>query len=204
MKFKIFSLILISLIFFGFSSNNDLKYDYIITIKTDLGDIKAILFDDTPIHKNNFIELAEAGKFDGSEFHRVINGFMIQGGLIERSDEFKNSSFENRTLPSEILPQHSHVRGAISAARVENPEKRSDKSQFFIVQNCLGAHNLDNLYTVFGQVIVGMDIVDKIANVEVENTQPKSKVEFEVKIDKVKREEIIKYYGDVYSKYKIK
>lgn len=178
------------------------KYDWLVSLQTEYGDIKLILFDDTPVHKKNFIELAQNGMLDGSNFHRVINQFMIQGGEIPLSKKPKGwdtLSFAQKSLPNEIRANHSHIRGAISAARPENPEKRSDKSQFFIVQPYSGTHFLDNNYTVFGQVMSGMMVVDKIASCEVKDTKPIKDVNFTVKVEKVLKTDLIKYYGTEYS-----
>jgi len=108
--------------------------DYLVTITTDRGEIKAILFEDTPGHKSNFIKLAEAGRFDSTEFHRVMEDFMIQGGDVFTKEELP--PMEWPTLPAEISPNHFHRKGMIAAARQPdgiNPQKRSNGSQFYIV-----------------------------------------------------------------------
>jgi len=189
------------LVVFSFTSPlSTNKYDYLITISTDFGDMKLILFDDTPIHKANFIKLAEEGKYNGSPFHRVIKDFMIQGGGIKHENQqaFDTLSFEDRTLPNEIMEKHKHIYGALAAARVENPEKRSDLSQFYIVQNHKGSHFLDNRYTVFGQVMVGFSVLDSIANQKLNGSSPVKEIIMTVRAEKVKRTEIIKYYGNIY------
>ncbi|WP_287063918.1 peptidylprolyl isomerase, partial [Algoriphagus sp.] len=98
------------------------------------GEIVAILFDDTPAHKNNFLDLAESGRFDSTEFHRVLPDFMIQGGDVFTKEEMPAEEWP--TLPAEILPHHFHKKGMIAAARQGNninPQKRSSGSQFYIV-----------------------------------------------------------------------
>ncbi|NOX86182.1 MAG: peptidylprolyl isomerase [Chlorobi bacterium] len=172
------------------------KPETLIVIHTKYGDITAKLYNDTPIHRDNFIKLVKEGWYNGSPFHRVINGFMIQGGSNKdgRSDP-------GYTLEAEILPNHFHKKGAIAAARMPdnvNPEKRSSGSQFYIVQGQIvndqylnavsaktghifteeqrkvyktigGTPHLDGGYTVFGEVITGFDVINKIAAVKTDS-----------------------------------
>lgn len=95
------------------------KTDYLVTINTDYGKIKIILFDDTPLHKENFLKLAEAGVYNHILFHRVINHFMIQSG--DYTTRNQAIDYDPRIIQdpikAEILPQYTHVRGAIGAAR---------------------------------------------------------------------------------------
>ena len=166
----------------------------IVEISTIHGNIKLKLYNETPIHRDNFLELAREGKYDGSRFHRVINRFMIQGGA---SPDL--STIDNRPmLPAEIKTEFIHKKGALAAARTGdhvNPERKSSGSQFYIVQgqkysvermNMMskrsgvqyteaqkktyaeigGTPHLDMQYTVFGEVIEGLDVVDKIAAVQ--------------------------------------
>ena len=194
--------IIIGLSSYGIKKKND-KYDYVITVSTEFGDMKLILFDDTPIHKANFIKLAEAGKYDSTIFHRVINNFMIQGGGLKAKDMqgWDTLSFNDQTLPNEIMEKHKHLYGAVAAARVDNPGKRSDNSQFYIVNNPSGSHFLNNNYTVFGQLIIGFDVLAQISKTPVDNTVPIKPVHMNVKVNKVKRAELIIFYGDIYSKF---
>lgn len=106
-----------------------------LLIKTSLGNIKVVLYDDTPLHRDNFVRLAEADYYGGLSFHRVIKGFMIQGGDAKAG---KDSTFnEDALIDAEFrLPAHYHKAGALAAARwgdAENPEKKSDAFQFYIV-----------------------------------------------------------------------
>ena len=169
-------------------------------IETNYGNIVVELYDSTPQHRDNFIKLVKQGFYDSLLFHRVINDFMIQGG----DPQSKNAPLSKRlgtgspgyTIPAEIGALH--FRGALAAARKGgpgNPEKRSNGSQFYIVQGKQkltkkdiekaagynkmnytpeqveeylkkgGYPFLDNNYTVFGKVVEGMDVVDKIAGV---------------------------------------
>ncbi len=140
------------------------KPETIAVIHTTLGDITVKLYNDTPLHRDNFIKLVNEGWYKGSYFHRVINNFMIQGG--HNKDGKVDPGY---TIEAEILPTHSHKKGALAAARLGdqvNPEKRSSGCQFYIVQNPNGTPHLDGGYTVFGEVIMGIDVVDKIAVVQ--------------------------------------
>lgn len=115
--------------------------DYLVTIKTDLGEMKAILYDQTPQHKENFIKLAKEGFYDSLIFHRVIQGFMIQGGDPESKNaapgQGLGSGGPGYTVPAEIRDELYHKKGALSAARKGdgiNPERASSGSQFYVVQ----------------------------------------------------------------------
>jgi peptidyl-prolyl cis-trans isomerase B (cyclophilin B) len=125
--------LLISILFFISSACSGQK-DYLVTITTEKGEIKAILFDDTPEHKSNFIKLAESGRFDSTEFHRVMKNFMVQGGDVFTKEKLPPAEWP--TIEAEILPNHFHKKGMIAAARQGsgvNPSKRSNGSQFYIV-----------------------------------------------------------------------
>jgi peptidyl-prolyl cis-trans isomerase B (cyclophilin B) len=115
--------------------------DHVITIHTKYGDMVALLFDETPQHKKNFIKLAQEGFFDSLLFHRVIQGFMIQGGDPDskrsKPGERLGNGGPGHTVPAEINPRFFHERGVLSAARLGNdinPSKASSGSQFYIVQ----------------------------------------------------------------------
>ena len=108
--------------------------DVLITISTPYGDMKAILYDETPLHKKNFIELSESGQFDSTIFHRVIENFMIQGGDINLINDDEIIDY---TIPAEFNKKLFHRKGEIAAARMGdnvNPEKESSGCQFYIVQ----------------------------------------------------------------------
>ena len=247
-----------SLLLTNCSANDTAK----IVIVTDLGNIELILYDQTPQHRDNFLKLVNEGFYDGTLFHRVIKSFMIQGG----DPNSKNAKPGDRlgsgtlgyTIPAEIVPDYIHKRGALAAARTNNPEKASSSTQFYIVQGEIltdamldrveeqfaegrardmyyqyrqeeeaamqsagqtvdpnvaharaeqkasaylsanpyrmkeedretyktigGSPNLDGDYTVFGEVIKGMEVVDKIAALETDdNARPK----VDVRIKKV-------------------
>lgn len=176
--------------------------DCLIHLSTSLGDMVIKLYDETPAHRYNFMKLVEESFFDSLLFHRVIDGFMIQGGDPQSRNSAKGARLgmggPGYTVPAEFNDQLVHVKGALAAARTggpSNPEMRSSGSQFYIVhgapvsENSLkimesrngfkygdkqkeeylalgGTPQLDNNYTVFGRVIEGLDVIDKIAKVQ--------------------------------------
>lgn len=165
----------------------------IVVIETNYGTIKAKLYNDTPLHRDNFLKLVNEGWYNGSPFHRVIKDFMIQGG--QNADGRMDPGY---TVPAEFRENHFHQKGALCAARQGdkvNPKKASSGSQFYIVQGTVfddkkldlyeerlgkvfsakqrqayktvgGTPHLDGDYTVFGEVTEGLDVVDKIARVK--------------------------------------
>lgn len=167
----------------------------VVDIHTTLGDIKVKLYDDTPAHRDNFLKLVNDGFYDGVLFHRVIKDFMVQTGDPESknapADARLGSGNPGYTIEAEIkYPKHFHKYGALAAARTSdyvNPERRSSGSQFYIVTGNKydasqipagfpeeiakayttvgGTPHLDGQYTVFGEVLEGMDTVEKIQNV---------------------------------------
>lgn len=255
--------------------------DYVITIETSHGNIVAVLFDDTPEHKSNFIKLAEAGRFDSTEFQRIMKNFMIQGGDVFTKENLPPQEWP--TLPAEIRANHYHKKGMIAAARQPdgiNPERRSNGSQFYItvgkvynelelttdmeqLQKALmkymelgsqaelkneyirlyneqkydslttlilskrdeletslnvnltkdyskeqieayttvgGVPHLDKEYTVFGEVIQGLEVAEEISNVPTGyRDKPNDPVYMKVVVDKMSRKKIEKKYGYSYA-----
>ena len=176
------------------------KKDYLVTLTTDFGATHLILFDQTPKHKANFIQLVDRKFYDGLLFHRIIEKFMIQGGDSTSKNAPPGQPLGNGDLgyrvPAEFVPTLFHRKGALAAARDNNPGKSSSASQFYIVQGRVwddeglnkqierikslnghlptaeqqqvyktvgGTPFLDGNYTVFGQVIDGLAVVDSIA-----------------------------------------
>ena len=172
--------------------------DCLIEISTPHGKMLARLFDETPLHRDNFLSLVEKNYYDELLFHRVINGFMIQGGDPDSKNAGADAALgrggPGYQVDAEISPNRAHLKGALAAARMGdavNPEKKSSGSQFYIVQgkpvdsNLLDAMErqkgfkysskqrekylevggtpfLDGDYTVFGQIIKGIEVIDKI------------------------------------------
>ena len=262
------------------------KKDYLVTIKTDMGEMVAILHDETPKHKKNFIELAKDHFYDSLIFHRVIEGFMVQGGDPDSRNaqpgQRLGSGGPGYTIEAEFNPKYFHKKGALSAARLgdqQNPSRASSGSQFYIVQGTVipatsleqlktdqtklntglqqllqkeenkslydslsqlyyagdmqayqevlfglipriesetgikvrkeisqekidaytsvgGAPHLDDGYTVFGEVISGLEVIDKIAAVDKDGAdRPLKDVHFTIKVEEVSKKKITKEYG---------
>lgn len=149
-----------------------LEEEPIFDIQTNLGTIKVKLYSKTPKHRANFEKLALSGFYDGLLFHRVIDGFMIQGGDPNTKDttlvEKYGQGGPGYTIPAEFVPEYRHKKGALAAARrgdAANPERESSGSQFYIVQDEEACAALDGAYTVFGETVEGFDVIDKIAKV---------------------------------------
>lgn len=194
------------------------KKSYVL-LQTDYGNMKILLYEDTPLHRENFIKLVKSGFYDGLLFHRVINGFMIQGGDPDSRNAQPGVMLGNGgpgyTIPAEFNKKYFHKKGVIAAAREGdnvNPMKESSGSQFYIVQGKVyneaimqkiaaqmnknfseeqikaygtigGSPWLDNDYTVFGEVIEGLDVIDKIAAVKCgPNDRPLEDVKMTMKI----------------------
>ena len=178
----------------------DAPNDCLVEIQTPYGNMVLQLADETPLHRDNISKLAEENFYDSLLFHRIIRGFMFQGGDPSSRTKKGNmgSGGPGYTIPAEFTPKLVHIKGAIAAARTggpSNPEKRSSGSQFYIVQgkkvtnNMLdrieqmrdftysptqrkeylkkgGTPQLDMEYTVFGYVIKGMEVIDKVGEVK--------------------------------------
>ena len=161
--------------------------------------MKAVMFEETPLHKENFVKLAKKGFYDGTTFHRVIEEFMIQGGdPLSKDDipENDGTGDPGYTQQAEITFKLKHKFGSIAAARKggpSNPQKRSGGSQFYIVDNEAGVPFLDNEYTVFGQVIDGLDIIHKIAQEKKDaRDRPLENIEMSVEVETLPRTKLVK------------
>lgn len=192
-----------------------------VLISTTYGEIKLVLYNETPQHRDNFIKLVKDGFYDSLLFHRVMQNFMIQGGDPESKDAAPKVMLGNGgpgyTVPAEFDTNLVHKKGALAAARQPdsvNPEKASSGSQFYIVQGKKwtkkelektskrngrsysaeqikiyeeqgGYPPLDMGYTVFGEVIEGFDVIDKIAAVKVDRAnRPNEDLKMTMKIVK--------------------
>lgn len=150
----------------------DLNAGPVVIMNTSKGTMKIRLFDATPRHRDNFVKLVREGFYNGVKFHRVIEGFMIQGGdPLSKTDTVVanwGTGGPGYTVEAEFNPEIRHCKGALAAARLgdmANPLRASSGSQFYIVQSEEGCRHLDGQYTVYGQVIDGMEVVDLIAAV---------------------------------------
>tara|TARA_R110002049_G_scaffold309272_1_gene519808 strand:+ start:5611 stop:6339 length:729 start_codon:yes stop_codon:yes gene_type:complete len=139
-----------------------------VRLTTDFGDIDILLFDETKFHRANFIYLTKRKYFEGTQFYRVIDNFMVQAGNSDdKKTARKRSKIGRYLLPTDTKRGFKHDRGVISmpSGEIENPHKLASPFEFFIVQQKGGSHFLDGDYTIFGKVIRGMDVIDKIAGV---------------------------------------
>ncbi|NUM51991.1 MAG: peptidylprolyl isomerase [Flavobacteriales bacterium] len=191
-----------------------------VLIETSLGNITVKLYNETPLHRDNFLKLVEDTFYNGCIFHRIINQFMIQGGDPDSKSPKPNQVLGNGgpgyTIAAEIVPKLFHKKGVLAAARLGdnvNPDKESSGSQFYIVQgkkfssadldmletrmgtkfsteqrdaytNTGGTPHLDGNYTVFGEVVEGLEVVDKIAQVQTHpaNNRPLQDIKMNMKI----------------------
>ena len=214
-------------------TQRNLKRDHVVALETKFGTMHMILFDDTPLHKAQFIKLAEEGFYDGLLFHRIIEDFMIQGGDPNSRDAkpgdrlgFGDGGMEK--IPYEFTPKHIHTKGALAAARGGSPEKMSNPAQFYIVDGTTytdeqltmmeqrnkmdyttdqraeymikgGYPSLDNNYTVYGQVIDNLDVIDKISSQPKDpNNRPTEDIKMKMTVEKIKKKKITKLYGYQY------
>jgi len=153
---------------FFFDYQKNLKENK-LKITTSLGSFTVQLFDNVPYHKANFIYLARKGYFDGTQFHRVVKNFIIQGGNADDAEApRKRREIGRYLLPPDTKKGHKHHRGTISmpSSEIDNPHALASPFEFFIVVTKPGSYHLDGGYTPFGKVISGMDVVDKINAVD--------------------------------------
>lgn len=279
MKKLILSLFIVGMI----AACGDKNKDYLVKIKTNYGDMTVVLYDETPLHKKNFLELAKSGAYDSTNFHRIMVDFMIQGGNVaQKSGETES---EQERIPAEFVDGFYHTKGALAAARQPdnvNPEKGSSATQYYIVdgmswevmstnvrllnqkmgellqdtaysdllkqfqdlarkrdnkgmndlalankslveekydvdlsvdvsqypeayQGVGGSPFLDGEYTVFGRVIDGLDVIDKIASVDTrrnpmtgENSTPIEPVFVTMEVIEMNKKKITESYGYEY------
>lgn len=183
-------------------------------IETEYGNMKVKLYNETPQHRDNFVKLVKEKYYDDLLFHRVISGFMIQGGDPNSrnapADTPLGAGGPGYQIPAEI--GQPHIKGALAAARTNNPEKASSGSQFYLVQGTAqderslsnlagqkgmtytpeqikqytehgGTPQLDNEYTVYGMVVEGLDVIDKIAAVQTgQGNRPVQDVKMRIKL----------------------
>jgi peptidyl-prolyl cis-trans isomerase B (cyclophilin B) len=207
------------------------KYDTLVTLSTQFGDIKMLLYEDTPLHRANFLKLVGEKFYDGLLFHRVIQGFMIQGGdpnsrNAQPDQRLGAGGGDMKRIPAEFRPNRHHKKGVIAAARDNNPAKASSACQFYLVQGkplgegelqsfattrkytneqvqdyktIGGTPSLDMGYTVFGEIIEGIDVIDKIASQPTKpDDRPVKDVQMSISYQKMKKTDITKKYKYVY------
>ena len=159
-------------------------------IKTIKGEILFWLYDETPKHKESFVQLANDGYWDSLTFNRVINNFVAQGGCPDTPEGFTDSLY---LLKPEFNDSIRHVYGAVGAGRDNNPQMLSARCQFYIVQNKNGEARLDGKFTVFGQVFKGMDVVDAIVAVKTDSTdKPFDPIKLDVNVITMNADELKK------------
>jgi cyclophilin family peptidyl-prolyl cis-trans isomerase len=144
-------------------------------IITSKGTMRVKLYNKTPKHRDNFIKLVKEKYYDGVRFHRVIEGFMIQTGDPYSRDTAKidlwGQGGPDYTIPAEFVNEYWHKKGALAAARrgdMANPTKASSGSQFYIVHDENACLHLDGQYSIFGEVTEGLEVIDRIATVDVD------------------------------------
>lgn len=155
---------------FFYEYNKELK-ETKVKLETSFGDIVIALYNNVPYHKANFIFLTKAGYFNNTYFHRVVKGFIIQGGNADnKATADKRREIGRYLLPPDTKKGYKHHRGVISmpSSERDNPHKLASPYEFFIVVTHPGSYHLDGDYTPFGEVIEGMDVVDKINQQPVE------------------------------------
>ena len=152
----------------------------LVKINTKFGDMHIKLYEESPLHRANFIYLVKQKYFDETFFYRVAKGFVIQGGNSDRNQMAqKRHDIGDYTIPQEPIKGLTHNRGAVALSKqwVNNPSNRSTPYEFFIVIAKQGSHHLDGEHTIFGRVVKGMSVADKISNVPVDSSEwPKENI----------------------------
>lgn len=204
-RFYFFLLLLLTLACSKESNNNTIgdpntvMKEELIEMKTSYGDMYIWLYKATPKHRNNFLKLAREGFYDSTTFHRIISGFMIQGGDPNSKDADTTNDGTGGPgyrIEAEIIDSIKHERGSLAAARTNNPAKESSGSQFYICHSTSGTAHLNGNYTVYGMVMKGIEVVDSIVR------QPKNQVnrplkdiKMDVNVLEMSKEKITKNYG---------
>jgi len=176
-----------------------------VLIETELGNISIRLYDETPLHRANFIKLIKDGYYDEPEFYRVVENFVVQGGVPMKKLDY--------TIPAEFNPKYYHKKGALAMARLDenNSGMESSSTEFYFVHGAKysdsdivedqrnfsltlspeqhklyttigGEMSLDQKYTVFGEITEGLEVIDKIATVKVYSEKPYKKIPFKISI----------------------
>lgn len=171
--------------------------EQIIEIKTSFGNMYVWLYKETPLHRANFLKLAGEGFYNQTTFHRIIQGFMIQGGDPYSKDSDPNNDGyggPGYTIPAEFVSTLKNERGALATARDNNPQKASNGSQFYI--NLVHNTSLNQNYTVFGFVMKGIEVADQIVIQPKDgNDRPLTNITMQVTILEKTKAEILSEYG---------
>jgi peptidyl-prolyl cis-trans isomerase B (cyclophilin B) len=278
MKMIFISLITTILLFTGCDNS---KKDVLVDIHTKFGTMRVLLYDEAPLHKSNFLELASKGRYDSTQWHRIMKDFMVQGGDVAKKEG--KTEDESDRIPAEINQQFIHVKGALAAARQPdqiNPQWKSSASQFYIVHGKVfsekeltidqyalnqgiselladpsydtikqkfvvlqqqrkleemnelafsyidlietkmgislkqdisperlkayttlgGAPHLDNEYTIFGKVVEGVEVIDKLAAVQVDRKKkPIESLYLTMELVPMKKKDVTAQYGYEYA-----
>lgn len=173
------------------SAQRSAKTYQIGRIETRLGEILFVLSDETPVHKASFIKFASAHYFDTLTFNRVIKDFVAQGGCPDTPEGF--GKYPNLLAP-EFRDNLKHVYGAVGAGSDGNKQSIDPGCQFYIVANKQGLARLDGHFTVYGQVIKGMDVVEAIVSVPKDTTNnPLEPIKLHVDVTTMTADDLAKY-----------
>lgn len=158
----------------------------IVEVETDMGNFSIELYPEPVLHRANFIRLTKLGYFDTTVFHRVDDNFVVQGGNSDRTATHQfRKAVGNYLIPNEFTSKYKHDYRAVSAAKYseQNVSNASSPFEFFVVTKPNGAYHLDNDHTVFGKVISGMDVVEKIDDLETDGSEwPLTNVGMNIKV----------------------
>jgi cyclophilin family peptidyl-prolyl cis-trans isomerase len=175
------------------------KKDYLVTIHTTLGDLQMVLFDETPLHKANFIAKAQLGKYNGTSFFlNKKDEFIVGGDSLSRDADPSNDGtyFTRNTIKKEIVTKYSNKFAFVGAWQLvgyKNPGASSDELMFYIITSKKGMPQLDGKYTVFGVIVSGLEVLDKINASKVDaNNHPIDKIFMNVSLKQVKKARIRK------------
>jgi cyclophilin family peptidyl-prolyl cis-trans isomerase len=169
----------------------------VIEIKTPFGTMYMWLYKETPLHRANFLALADSGYFDSTTFHRCVTDFVIQGGDPNSKDADSTNDGEggpSYTIPAEIKLKHTY--GAVGAARDDNPDKASSGSQFYIVLPKKGTSFLNGEYTVFGKILKGMEVAEQIvAQPKNAKDRPYTNIRMDVNVVEKTKQQLLDEFG---------
>lgn len=168
----------------------------IIEMSTSYGTMYIWLYQETPLHRNNFLKLAKEGFYNDLMFHRILPNFMIQGG----DPQGDGTGGPGYTIPAEIKSNISHKRGSLAAARLGNnvnPAKESSGSQFYIAVSTSGTAHLNGEYTVFGEVMKGIEAADEIVKQprNQQTNKPNTAIKMTVKVLNKSKQQLKDEFG---------